>query len=86
MGSNPVYLFKSFLLYIKYNDLTYLTNVLDLIGASEWKEIKDEFLFEATTIFSLEDMSTLAISASEAGLESLILSRLNSHRFGPSPG
>ena len=53
---------------------------------SEWKEIKDEFLFEATTIFSLEDMSTLAISASEAGLESLILSRLNSNRFGPSPG
>ena len=32
--------------YIKDNDLTYLTNVLDLIGASEWKEIKDEFLFE----------------------------------------
>ena len=74
------------IIYIKDNDLTYLTNVLDLIGASEWKEIKDEFLFEATTIFSLEDMSTLAISASEAGLESLILSRLNSHRFGPSPG
>ena len=38
-------------IYIKDNYLTYLTNVLDLIGASEWKEIKDEFLFEATTIF-----------------------------------
>ena len=37
--------------YIKDIDLTYLTNVLDLMGTSEWKETKDNFLLEATTTY-----------------------------------